>query len=230
MAGFDSGGRPVSWCDSPTSNTMRQAMLSSQAGQREYLIKHRLVKKEKEYVDIERFRWEELLYSLCLTFFLFWNTAACINVAPLSVSLGFSLEHGTWTASLQTAASSHGSAVTQNLLIFMLWGQWELTLSCVDHEPLYIFLWLAFRLPQILTCFMTPVFKNWTWALKRSFTWTRPRSSCGWKLWRGACTQKPNTRGWVEREKLNAPPPPPFFEVACCGLCKHSHLPMNASC
>lgn len=58
--------RPQSWCDSPTTNTMRQAMLSSQAGQREYLIKHRMGKKEKEYVDIENFRWEELwIFWLC---------------------------------------------------------------------------------------------------------------------------------------------------------------------
>lgn len=35
---------------------MRQAMFSSQAGQREYLIKHRLGKKENEYVDIETFK------------------------------------------------------------------------------------------------------------------------------------------------------------------------------
>uniref|UniRef100_A0A3B5MEX2 phosphoinositide 5-phosphatase n=1 Tax=Xiphophorus couchianus TaxID=32473 RepID=A0A3B5MEX2_9TELE len=47
--------RPTSWCDSPSTNTMRQAMLSSEAGQREYLIKHRLGKKEKEYVDIQPF-------------------------------------------------------------------------------------------------------------------------------------------------------------------------------
>nr|XP_057931305.1 inositol polyphosphate 5-phosphatase OCRL isoform X1 [Doryrhamphus excisus] len=49
--------RPPSWCDSPTTNTMRQAMFSSQAGQREYLIKHRLGKKENEYVDIQNFRF-----------------------------------------------------------------------------------------------------------------------------------------------------------------------------
>ncbi|XP_046904475.1 inositol polyphosphate 5-phosphatase OCRL isoform X1 [Hypomesus transpacificus] len=49
--------RSQSWSDSPTTNTMRQAMLSSQAGQREYLIKHRLGKKEKEYVDIQEFRF-----------------------------------------------------------------------------------------------------------------------------------------------------------------------------
>uniref|UniRef100_A0A3Q3NRH5 phosphoinositide 5-phosphatase n=1 Tax=Labrus bergylta TaxID=56723 RepID=A0A3Q3NRH5_9LABR len=48
--GFDSADRPSSWCDSPTTNTMRQAMFSSQAGQREYLIKHRLGKKENEYL------------------------------------------------------------------------------------------------------------------------------------------------------------------------------------
>ncbi|TWW55226.1 inositol polyphosphate 5-phosphatase OCRL isoform X1 [Takifugu flavidus] len=55
-SGFESTDRPLSWCDSPTSNTMRQAMFSSQAGQREYLIKHRLGKKESEYVDIKTFR------------------------------------------------------------------------------------------------------------------------------------------------------------------------------
>ncbi|XP_055368394.1 inositol polyphosphate 5-phosphatase OCRL isoform X2 [Betta splendens] len=49
--------RQPSWCDSPTTNTMRQAVLSSQAGQREYLIKHRMGKKEREYVDIQNFRF-----------------------------------------------------------------------------------------------------------------------------------------------------------------------------
>ncbi|XP_023253786.1 inositol polyphosphate 5-phosphatase OCRL-1 isoform X3 [Seriola lalandi dorsalis] len=48
---------PPSWCESPTTNSMRQAMFSSQAGQREYLIKHRLGKKENEYVDIQDFRF-----------------------------------------------------------------------------------------------------------------------------------------------------------------------------
>lgn len=55
-SGFDRVDRHLSWCESPTSNTMRQDMFSSQAGQREYLIKHRLGKKENEYVDIETFR------------------------------------------------------------------------------------------------------------------------------------------------------------------------------
>uniref|UniRef100_A0A672G068 phosphoinositide 5-phosphatase n=1 Tax=Salarias fasciatus TaxID=181472 RepID=A0A672G068_SALFA len=41
----------------PTSNSMRQVMFSSQAGQREYLIKHRLAKKESEYVDIRPFKF-----------------------------------------------------------------------------------------------------------------------------------------------------------------------------
>uniref|UniRef100_A0AAX7VNK5 phosphoinositide 5-phosphatase n=1 Tax=Astatotilapia calliptera TaxID=8154 RepID=A0AAX7VNK5_ASTCA len=37
---FDRADRPPSWCESPTTNSMRQAMFSTQAGQREYLIKH----------------------------------------------------------------------------------------------------------------------------------------------------------------------------------------------
>ncbi|XP_042274063.1 inositol polyphosphate 5-phosphatase OCRL isoform X1 [Thunnus maccoyii] len=56
-SGYDRVDRPPSWCDSPSTNTMRQAMFSSQAGQREYLIKHRLGKKENEYVDIQTFRF-----------------------------------------------------------------------------------------------------------------------------------------------------------------------------
>uniref|UniRef100_A0A3B4TPM7 phosphoinositide 5-phosphatase n=1 Tax=Seriola dumerili TaxID=41447 RepID=A0A3B4TPM7_SERDU len=56
-SGFDRVDRPPSWCESPTTNSMRQAMFSSQAGQREYLIKHRLGKKENEYVDIQDFRF-----------------------------------------------------------------------------------------------------------------------------------------------------------------------------
>ncbi|XP_077589075.1 inositol polyphosphate 5-phosphatase OCRL isoform X1 [Stigmatopora nigra] len=54
---FDRVDRSPSWCESPTTNTMRQAMFSTQAGQREYLIKHRLGKKENEYVDIQNFRF-----------------------------------------------------------------------------------------------------------------------------------------------------------------------------
>ncbi|KAM6952283.1 inositol polyphosphate 5-phosphatase OCRL isoform 1-T1 [Lycodopsis pacificus] len=56
-SGYDSTDRPTSWCDSPTTNSMRQTMFSSQAGQREYLIKHRLGKKENEYVDLKTFRF-----------------------------------------------------------------------------------------------------------------------------------------------------------------------------
>ncbi|KAJ8401767.1 hypothetical protein AAFF_G00377380 [Aldrovandia affinis] len=49
--------RSLSWSESPSTSTMRQAMFASQAGQREGLIKHRLAKKEKEYVDIQTFRF-----------------------------------------------------------------------------------------------------------------------------------------------------------------------------
>ncbi|KAI5630024.1 inositol polyphosphate 5-phosphatase OCRL-1 isoform X1, partial [Silurus asotus] len=50
------GNRSNSWTNSPTTQTMRQAMLSSQTGQREGLLKYRLGKKEKEFVDIQNFR------------------------------------------------------------------------------------------------------------------------------------------------------------------------------
>ncbi|XP_061581649.1 inositol polyphosphate 5-phosphatase OCRL isoform X2 [Cololabis saira] len=50
--GFDRD-RPPSWCDSPT----RKAMLSTPAGQREYLLKHHLSKKESEYVNIRPYRF-----------------------------------------------------------------------------------------------------------------------------------------------------------------------------
>ncbi|KAM9471171.1 inositol polyphosphate 5-phosphatase OCRL isoform 1-T1 [Clarias gariepinus] len=52
-----SADRSNSWSSSPTTQTMRQAMLSSQAGQREGLLKYRLSKKEKDYVDIQNFRF-----------------------------------------------------------------------------------------------------------------------------------------------------------------------------
>lgn len=55
-SGFDRVDRQMSWSDSPSTNSMRQAMFSSQASQREYLIKHRLGKKESEYVDIQNFK------------------------------------------------------------------------------------------------------------------------------------------------------------------------------
>ncbi|XP_056455952.1 inositol polyphosphate 5-phosphatase OCRL isoform X2 [Gadus chalcogrammus] len=55
---FERLERSPSWNNSPTStNTMRQAMISSQAGQREHLIKHCLSKKEKEYVDIKNYKF-----------------------------------------------------------------------------------------------------------------------------------------------------------------------------
>uniref|UniRef100_A0A8C1XHV6 phosphoinositide 5-phosphatase n=1 Tax=Cyprinus carpio TaxID=7962 RepID=A0A8C1XHV6_CYPCA len=41
----------------PSNYTMRQAMMSSHTGSREGLLKYRLNKKEKEYVDIKNFRF-----------------------------------------------------------------------------------------------------------------------------------------------------------------------------
>ncbi|XP_059377537.1 inositol polyphosphate 5-phosphatase OCRL-like isoform X2 [Carassius carassius] len=43
--------------DSPSSYTMRQAMMSTHAGSREGLLKYHLNKKENEYVDIKNFRF-----------------------------------------------------------------------------------------------------------------------------------------------------------------------------
>uniref|UniRef100_A0A673LZP5 phosphoinositide 5-phosphatase n=1 Tax=Sinocyclocheilus rhinocerous TaxID=307959 RepID=A0A673LZP5_9TELE len=54
---FQSVDRSSSWSDSPSNYTMRQAMMSSHTGSREGLLKYRLGKKEKEYVDIKNFRF-----------------------------------------------------------------------------------------------------------------------------------------------------------------------------
>ncbi|XP_050983204.1 inositol polyphosphate 5-phosphatase OCRL isoform X1 [Labeo rohita] len=54
---FQSVDRSASWSDSPSNYTMRQAMMSSHAGSREGLLKYRLSKKEKDYVDIKNFRF-----------------------------------------------------------------------------------------------------------------------------------------------------------------------------
>uniref|UniRef100_A0A8C2EY50 phosphoinositide 5-phosphatase n=1 Tax=Cyprinus carpio TaxID=7962 RepID=A0A8C2EY50_CYPCA len=55
--GFQSVDRSSSWSDSRSNYTMRQAMMSSHTGSREGLLKYRLTKKEKEYVDIKNFRF-----------------------------------------------------------------------------------------------------------------------------------------------------------------------------
>uniref|UniRef100_A0A671N592 phosphoinositide 5-phosphatase n=1 Tax=Sinocyclocheilus anshuiensis TaxID=1608454 RepID=A0A671N592_9TELE len=54
---MNSVDRSSSWSDSPSNYTMRQAMMSSHTGSREGLLKYRLNKKEKEYVDIKNFRF-----------------------------------------------------------------------------------------------------------------------------------------------------------------------------
>lgn len=54
---FQSVDRSVSWSESPSNSTIRQAMMSSHAGSREGLLKYRLSKKEKEYVDIKNFKF-----------------------------------------------------------------------------------------------------------------------------------------------------------------------------
>ncbi|XP_031442791.1 inositol polyphosphate 5-phosphatase OCRL isoform X2 [Clupea harengus] len=54
-ADFRPVDRNASWTDTPPSNTMRQALQSQ--GQREGIIRHRMAKKEKEYVDIKNFRF-----------------------------------------------------------------------------------------------------------------------------------------------------------------------------
>lgn len=106
-----------------------------------------------------------------------------------------------WMASLQTANWRRGSALTWSLQTFMPSGQFDSVVL------LFLYLFTLLLLSQwlsntVLLVDVTLVFKNWTWALKRSSTWTRPRSSCGWRLWRRASTKKPNTRGWVCRENL----------------------------
>ncbi|XP_026136257.1 inositol polyphosphate 5-phosphatase OCRL-1-like isoform X2 [Carassius auratus] len=54
---FQSVDRSSSWSDSPSNYTMRQAMMGTHIGSREGLLKYRLSKKEKEYVDIKNFRF-----------------------------------------------------------------------------------------------------------------------------------------------------------------------------
>uniref|UniRef100_A0A4W4FAD5 phosphoinositide 5-phosphatase n=1 Tax=Electrophorus electricus TaxID=8005 RepID=A0A4W4FAD5_ELEEL len=49
--------RSSAWADSPVTHTLRQATYSSQAGLREGVLKYRLAKKEKDYVDIHNFRF-----------------------------------------------------------------------------------------------------------------------------------------------------------------------------
>ncbi|KAJ8266502.1 hypothetical protein GJAV_G00131160 [Gymnothorax javanicus] len=49
--------RSFRWNESPSTRTMRQAMFSSEGVQREGLIRHLLSKKDKEYVDIQNYRF-----------------------------------------------------------------------------------------------------------------------------------------------------------------------------
>lgn len=75
-------------------------MLSSQAGQREGLLKYRLSKKEKDYVDIQNFR---LLLFFCLTnFFLF---CTIYFNADFFFSLTFRFFAGTWNVNGQSPDS-----------------------------------------------------------------------------------------------------------------------------
>lgn len=190
-SGLDHSDRPLSWCDSPTTYSTRQASFPSQAGQREYLIKHRLGKKESEYVDIQGFRWDNLCtwFTLSVKKQLKYATKAPIIIIVVVLQVFRWNVECEWSVPWQQPG-----AVAQ------LWGRaswclcyWVRTTRLCNISS-FVFSWL---LQRINIYFLD--FRSWTWALKHSSTWTHPKSRSGLRLWRGVYIPKRNIRGWAAK-------------------------------
>lgn len=84
--------------------------------------------------------------------------------------------------------------------VAQLWGRaswclcyWVRTTRLCNISS-FVFSWL---LQRINIYFLD--FRSWTWALKHSSTWTRPKSRSGLRLWRGVYIPKRNIRGWAAK-------------------------------